>query len=396
MWHRALARSVAVARECSLSGVGFRSSSRLAALKERLESENTDLASFARMAPRSVPAKAREGDEVPLRKPEWLRISSLTGESSKKFEKLRSTVKDLNLATVCEEARCPNIGECWGGGKGVATATIMVMGDTCTRGCSFCAVKTASAPAPLDSEEPTNVAEAIARWGLDYVVLTSVDRDDLPDQGAGHLARTVQELKLRAQEEGSRVKDLLVEVLTPDFRGQVDLISQVAQSGLDVYAHNLETVERMQGRVRDRRAGYKQSLSVLESAKAVVPDLLTKTSLMLGVGERPEEVRQTMRDCRNSGVDVITFGQYLRPSKRHLPIAEYVKPEVFDQWREEGEAMGFVYVASGPLVRSSYKAGEFFIQGLLRARAADLINQSSSASVKAERLASRHGITAHA
>jgi lipoic acid synthetase len=225
----------------------------------------------------------------------------------------------------------------------------------------------------------------VSRWGLDYVVLTSVDRDDLADQGSAHLAETVERLKETSD-------DLLVEVLTPDFRGQDDLIARVAQSGLDVYAHNLETVERLQGRVRDRRAGYAQSLHVLETAKAREPRVLTKTSLMLGVGERPEEVRQTMQDCRDAGVDVITLGQYLRPSKRHLPVAEYVTPEAFDEWSRVGRELGFVYVASGPLVRSSYKAGEFFIKGLLQARATEAISAEAPAAIKAQRLAAIHGI----
>jgi len=363
---------------------GIRSSSRLSALRDRLEADGPDLAAFAGMSPRSVPSADRPARE---RKPAWLRTSAPSGEARKKFEAMHATVKDLNLATVCEEAQCPNIGECWGGGEGVATATIMVMGDTCTRGCSFCAVKTSSSPAPLDAAEPASVADAVGRWGLDYVVLTSVDRDDLADQGAHHLAETVRRLKMVSD-------DLLVEVLAPDFQGDAELVALVARSGLDVHAHNLETVERLQGRVRDRRAGYAQSLRVLEAAKAAAPGVLTKTSLMLGVGEEPDEIRQTMLDCRTAGVDVITLGQYLRPSKRHLPVSEYVTPDAFDAWREEGEAMGFAYVAAGPLVRSSYKAGEFFIKGLLNAQRADRISASAPAAAKAERLAAAHGIVA--
>lgn len=375
-WARTAARGVA-------SSVSAKTS-RLSQLRTRLETDSPDLAAFAGMEPRTVPplsggTKSREP------KPAWLRTSMPTGKNREAFDRLHSTVKELNLATVCEEAKCPNIGECWGGGEGVATATIMVMGDTCTRGCSFCAVKTSNNPPALDAEEPASVAAAVARWGLDYVVLTSVDRDDLADQGSAHLAETVQRLKETSD-------NLLVEVLTPDFRGEDDLIARVAESGLDVYAHNLETVERMQGRVRDRRAGYAQSLHVLETAKARAPHVLTKTSLMLGVGERPEEVRQTMLDCREAGVDVITLGQYLRPSKRHLPVAEYVTPEAFDEWTAVGKELGFVYVASGPLVRSSYKAGEFFIKGLLQARATESIAPDAPAAVKAQRLAAIHGI----
>jgi lipoic acid synthetase len=241
----------------------------------------------------------------------------------------------------------------------------MIMGDTCTRGCSFCAVKTSRKPPPLDPEEPEKVASAISKWGLDYVVLTSVDRDDLDDQGAGHFRSVVQKLKEKSTLSGKR---LLVEALTPDFRGNLDLVTLVATSGLDVYAHNVETVDRLQKRVRDYRAGYSQSLSVLEHVKKVNSVAFTKTSLMLGLGESDEEIRQTLRDLRGIDVDVVTFGQYLQPSRRHLPVKEYVTPEKFEEWREEAESMGFRYVASGPMVRSSYKAGEFYMKNLIRER----------------------------
>jgi lipoic acid synthetase len=262
---------------------------------------------------------------------------------------------------VCEEAKCPNIGECWGGKEGSATATIMLMGDTCTRGCSFCAVKTARAPPPLDAAEPRRVAEAIAAWGLSYVVLTSVNRDDLADQGSAHLAETVRALKAARPAT-------LVECLTPDFRGHGPTIDVVARSGIDVYAHNIETVERLQSRVRDHRAGFAQSLGVLQRAKQAVPDILTKTSVMLGVGETTEDVRATIRAVRDAGVDIITFGQYLRPTPAHMPVDRYVPPAEFDAWRLESEAAGFAYVASGPLVRSSYRAGELFVERRLRER----------------------------
>uniref|UniRef100_A0A7S1GGE2 Lipoyl synthase, mitochondrial n=1 Tax=Bicosoecida sp. CB-2014 TaxID=1486930 RepID=A0A7S1GGE2_9STRA len=239
----------------------------------------------------------------------------------------------------------------------------MIMGDTCTRGCSFCHVKTSNAPPPLDPEEPNNVAKAIAEWGLDYVVLTSVDRDELEDQGSRHFAATVRRLK-------ELNSDVLVECLTPDFRGDADLVAVVATSGLDVFAHNVETVRRLQGRVRDRRAGYEQSLGVLRAAKAAAPAIVTKTSIMLGLGESEAEVEEAMRDLRAAGVDVVTFGQYLRPTPRHIPVAEYVTPEAFARWEEVGKEMGFLYVASGPLVRSSYRAGEFFIKNVLEQRRA--------------------------
>ena len=298
---------------------------------------------------------ARKSKRIP--KPKWLKAQPATSEN---YKRLRKTVRDLNLATVCEEAKCPNIGECWGGGEdGTATATIMIMGDTCTRGCSFCAVKTSRTPPPLDAEEPKKVAEAVASWGLDYVVLTSVDRDDLPDQGSGHFYEVVRRLK-----ESS--PDLLVEALTPDFRGDLDLVAKVASSGLDVYAHNIETVERLQRRVRDYRAGYAQSLSVLRHVKDVNDHALTKTSIMLGCGENDDDILKTLNDLRENDVDVVTFGQYLQPSRRHMPVKSYVTPEKFSEWQSTAEKLGFKYVASGPLVRSSHKAGEFFLKNLIK------------------------------
>eukprot|EP00979_Chaetoceros_neogracilis_P015954 scaffold6710_cov267-Chaetoceros_neogracile.AAC.16 len=301
-----------------------------------------------------------------LPKPSWLRAKPATSDN---YLKLRATVRELGLATVCEEAKCPNIGECWGGGgegeDSAATATIMIMGDTCTRGCSFCAVKTSRKPGPLDPNEPDKVAEAITKWGLDYVVLTSVDRDDIEDQGSGHFRKVVMKLK---EKHAAVNKNILVEALTPDFRGDLSLVEKVATSGLDVYAHNIETVERLQRRVRDHRAGYAQSLAVLEHAKNVSDVALTKTSIMLGLGETDEDIRQTLRDLRGIDLDVVTFGQYLQPSKRHLPVKEYVTPEKYQEWQEEAEGMGFKYVASGPLVRSSYKAGEFFLKNLIKER----------------------------
>eukprot|EP00898_Chlorokybus_atmophyticus_P002335 jgi/Chlat1/3101/Chrsp21S00243 len=297
-------------------------------------------------------------------KPPWLRQRAPQGE---RYEFLKESLRDLNLHTVCEEAQCPNIGECWNGGSGDGgiggTATIMILGDTCTRGCRFCAVKTSRNPAPPDPDEPENVAKAIASWGLGYVVLTSVDRDDLPDGGAGHFAATVRALKALRP-------DILAECLTGDFRGNPEHVAIVAASGLDVFAHNVETVRRLQRPVRDPRAGYDQTLDVLRHAKIAVPGLVTKSSIMLGLGETDEEVRSTMRDLREvAGVDVLTLGQYLQPTPLHLSVKEYVTPEKFEHWREYGEdVLGFRYVASGPLVRSSYRAGEFFIESLLRER----------------------------
>lgn len=330
-------------------------SSRLEDLREKLSQDDADLDAFA-AGERPVRKKAAPRSSKILPKPRWLKAAPADSEN---YQRLRSTVRELGLATVCEEARCPNIGECWGGGEdGTATATIMIMGDTCTRGCRFCSVKTSRAPPPLDPEEPEKVATAIAKWGLSYVVLTSVDRDDLEDQGSDHFRKVVQQLK-------EKKPDLLVEALTPDFQGNMDLVTAVATSGLDVYAHNMETVERLTPFVRDRRAKYRQSLDVLEHVKKV-GDSLTKTSLMLGLGETDEEIMQTLEDLRAVDVDVVTFGQYLQPTKKHLAVKEYVTPEKFEELQVKAEAMGFKYVASGPLVRSSYKAGEFFLENYLK------------------------------
>lgn len=237
----------------------------------------------------------------------------------------------------------------------------MLMGDTCTRGCRFCSVKTSRAPAPLDPHEPENTAEALARWGLGYVVLTSVDRDDLADGGAHHFAETIRRIK-------QKKPTLLVEALTGDFAGNLEMVKVVAESGLDVYAHNVETTEGLTPYVRDRRATFRQSLKVLGHVKAVKKDIITKTSIMLGLGETEEELWETLRELRKVDVDVVTFGQYMRPTKRHLKVEKYVTPDEFELWRQRALDMGFLYCASGPLVRSSYKAGEAFIENVLRKR----------------------------
>lgn len=235
------------------------------------------------------------------------------------------------------------------------------MGDTCTRGCRFCSVKTARAPPALDPKEPVNTATAIATWGLDYIVLTSVDRDDLADGGAAHIAETIREIKRQKPR-------IFVECLAPDFRGDRSCIEQIAMSGVDVYAHNIETVEKLTPYVRDRRAEYRQSLKVLKTIKEINPSLITKSSIMLGLGETDAEIETTMRDLREAGVDCVTLGQYMQPTKRHLSVIEYVTPEKFKVWEEKGKEIGFLYTASGPLVRSSYKAGEFFISSILKSR----------------------------
>ncbi|PIA33153.1 hypothetical protein AQUCO_04200128v1 [Aquilegia coerulea] len=297
------------------------------------------------------------GRDPNVKKPEWLRQKAPQGE---KYQEVKESLSRLKLNTVCEEAQCPNIGECWnGGGDGIATATIMLLGDTCTRGCRFCAVKTSKNPAPPDPMEPENTAKAIASWGVDYIVLTSVDRDDLPDGGSGHFARTVEALK-------SHRPDIMVECLTSDFRGDLNAVTALVHSGLDVFAHNVETVKRLQRIVRDPRAGYEQSLSVLKHAKLCKAGMITKTSIMLGLGETDEEVREAMSDLRAIDVDILTFGQYLQPTPLHLTVKEYVTPAKFAFWKDYGESIGFRYVASGPLVRSSYRAGELFVKTMVR------------------------------
>lgn len=284
-------------------------------------------------------------------KPQWLTVLPPQGE---KYSQLKDLFRTLNLHTVCEEAHCPNVHECWNSG----TATLMLMGDICTRACRFCMV-TPGKPKPLDELEPQNVALALSVLGLKYVVLTSVDRDDLPDGGASHFAKTIKELK-KANNE------LLVEVLIPDFQGDLDSLRKVVDAGPDVISHNIETTLSLTPRVRDPRAGYWQSLSVLRNVKKLNRKIYTKSSIMVGLGETEEEVRLAMYHLRLASVDFLTIGQYLRPSKRHLRVEEYVSPEKFERYRRMGEEMGFLYVASGPLVRSSYRAGEFFINSIVK------------------------------
>lgn len=284
-------------------------------------------------------------------KPEWLKVKAPAGEN---YNRIKSMLKDLNLATVCQEARCPNIGECWSGG----TATFMLMGEVCTRGCRFCAVKTGNPKGKIDTDEPQKVGLAIAKMGLEYVVLTSVNRDDMEDQGAGHFAETIDVIR-------KNDPDLIVEVLTPDFKGREDLVAKIVQAKPHVFAHNVETVERLTPKVRDPRAKYNQSLSVLHMVKQQDPTIYTKTSIMLGLGETDEEVLTVMKDLRAIGCDVVTFGQYLQPTKRHLKVLEFISPEKFKHWEQTALSMGFMYCASGPLVRSSYKAGEYFIKGVI-------------------------------
>jgi len=277
-----------------------------------------------------------------LAKPEWLRVKIRGGAN---YEKVRDIVHEHRLATVCEEAKCPNMGECWSSG----TATIMLMGDVCTRACRFCSVNTGNPGGWLDEEEPANTARSVALMQLKYVVLTSVNRDDLPDGGAAHYADCVKQVKAVNPETA-------VEALTPDFLGVVSDVETVLDSGIEVFAQNVETVKRLTHPVRDPRAGYQQTLDVLAHAKRYRPDVLTKTSLMLGLGETDEEVLSCMDDLRKAKVDILTLGQYLQPTANHLPIERYVTPAQFEEYRTLGLERGFLEVVSGVLVRSSYRA----------------------------------------
>jgi lipoic acid synthetase len=287
-------------------------------------------------------------------KPPWLKVRAPGGES---YAGLKKTFRELDLHTVCEEARCPNIGECWGGG----TATVMLLGDTCTRGCRFCAVTTGNPRGAVDGREPEHVARALSKLPLKYVVMTMVDRDDLLDGGAGHVAKTVMRLhELRP--------DMLVETLLGDFAGHLDPVDTTVDARPDVWAHNIEVVERLQRTIRDARCSYGQSMRVLRRVKERDPKMVTKSSIMVGIGETDGEVVQTMHDLRAAGVDVLTLGQYLRPSPKHVPVDRYVEPAKFDAWANEARAMGFAFVAAGPLVRSSYKAAEVFVSGVLTKR----------------------------
>ncbi len=285
--------------------------------------------------------------EPPRRKPEWLKVRLPSGEN---YEHVKDEVKRLDLHTVCQEAMCPNIGECWGAG----TATIMILGDTCTRGCHFCNVKTGSPKGEVDWLEPKRVAKAVAELGWQYLVLTAVDRDDLADFGAAIFANTVR--MIHKSSPGAKV-----ECLTGDFAGNLASLDIVLDARPEVLAHNLETVERLQSTVRDRRAGYRQSLSILAHAKESGKVTYTKTSLMLGLGETETEVEQAMDDARAIGVDIFTMGQYLQPTKRHLKVEEFVTPAKFARLKALGDTKGFVQVVASPLSRSSYHAEQAFV-----------------------------------
>ena len=289
-----------------------------------------------------IKRQAADGAPAPAPKPRWLRAPMPAGA---RFEALRSTVREHRLSTVCEEAHCPNIGECWNAG----TATLMLMGAVCTRACRFCAVDTGNPRGWLDPDEPANAARTVALMNLGYVVLTSVNRDDLADGGAGHFAACVRAIRAASPRTA-------VEALTPDFQGVRADVETVVDSGVQVFAQNVETVERLTHPVRDPRAGYRQTLDVLAHAKRYRPSVLTKTSLMLGLGETTDELLATMDDLRAVGCDLLTLGQYLRPTAQHLPVARFVPPEEFTRLREVARARGFLECVSGPMVRSSYRA----------------------------------------
>ncbi len=288
-----------------------------------------------------VKASAK-GADVPLAKPKWLRMKLQTGSG---YNSVKGIVHEHRLATVCEEAMCPNIGECWSAG----TATIMLMGEVCTRACKFCSVNTGNPKGWLDAEEPVNTARSVELMGLKYLVLTSVNRDDLADGGAGHYAAVVRKVKEVNPQTA-------VEVLTPDFQGDFSAVEAVVDSGIEVFAQNVETVRRLTHPVRDPRASYEQTLAVLKHAKDYKPEVLTKTSLMVGLGETEAEILEALDDIRAAKVDIVTFGQYLRPTLNHLPVDRYVTPQQFEQYRQWGLERGFLEVVSGVFVRSSYRA----------------------------------------
>jgi lipoic acid synthetase len=298
----------------------------------------------------------RRGYLPEARKPSWLKVPLPGGEG---HARLKALARGLSLHTVCEEARCPNVGECWSGEH--PTMTLMVLGDQCTRRCRFCAVETVERPAPPDPDEPEHVGRAVAEMGVGYVVITSVDRDDLPDGGSDHYAACVRSIRARAA-------GTVVETLIPDWAGEP--LAALMAARPDVLAHNVEVVERLQRKIRDPRCSFERSLRTLREARQLDPAVLTKSSLMLGLGETLDEVRESMERLRAAGVDFLTLGQYLRPTRSHAPVREWVEPERFFELERAGRALGFQYVAAGPLVRSSYKAGEFFAARLVRERRA--------------------------
>lgn len=328
----------------------------------------------AEKSPASTPSapsggsSSRPREAAVGRKPAWLRVPLPGGDA---HARLKGMARELRLHTVCEEARCPNVGECWSGER--PTMTLMVLGDECTRRCRFCAVKTVDRAAPPDPDEPRHVAEAVARMGVGYVVITSVDRDDLPDGGATHYAQCVREIR-------ARTATTVVETLIPDYAGAP--LAALMAAAPDVLAHNVEVVPRLQRKIRDPRCSFERSLDTLRGAKDLAPGGFTKSSLMLGLGEGHDEVVESLELLRAADVDFLTLGQYLRPTVSHAPVREYVTPERFAEYARLGEAMGFRYVASGPLVRSSYKAGEYFFERMVRDRRRDETADTATESLR--------------
>jgi len=295
--------------------------------------------------------KVINNDQI-LAKPEWLKIRP---PKTERLGKITQALRKRQLVTVCEESHCPNMSECW---DQEGTATFMVLGDTCTRGCRFCNVKTSFHGQEVDLDEPRKLAEAIAEMQLDYAVVTSVDRDDLPDEGSGHFAECIRAIKQAHPE-------CKVEVLIPDFKGNTEFIQKIIDARPDVIAHNIETVEQLQKKVRDPRANYWQSIGVLKYVKEN-SNIFTKSAIMVGLGETKEQVIEAMKDLRENNIDILTLGQYLRPSQRHLQVREYVHPDTFQFYEQKGKELGFLYIAAGPFVRSSYRAGELFVKNLLQ------------------------------
>jgi lipoic acid synthetase len=286
--------------------------------------------------------------------PEWLTIRPATTE---KYNAVKQTMLSMGLCTVCVEAHCPNTAECWSSG----TATFMILGDVCTRGCRFCNVSKSATGAVVDELEPEKLAKIVKEWKLEYIVLTSVCRDDLKDQGASHFAACVKAVR-------KANPNMIIEVLIPDFGADRTLLQIITDSRPDVIGHNVETVERLSSSVRDRRAGYSQSLKVLKTCKELYEKAYTKSAIMLGFGESEDEVMATLGDLRSAGVDFVALGQYLRPTPQHIAVSEYVEPQKFERIKRKAQEMGFMYVAAGPFVRSSYKAGEYFVKSLVQGR----------------------------
>ncbi len=289
------------------------------------------------------------------RKPKWIKAKLPT---EKEYRKIQRLLKKRDLHTVCEEAFCPNRTECWESG----TATFLLMGPFCTRSCKFCVVKTRNPQQNLDVKEPESLANTVNELGLKYVVLTSVTRDDLIDGGAEHLSQCIKEVK-------NKNPNVRIEILIPDFQGDLDALQKIVKSNPDVIGHNIETTEVLSPIVRDKRANYEQSIFILKNIKKLDRQILTKSSIMLGLGETDEQILAALQDLRHAGVDIVTIGQYLQPSRKHLNVVEFLEPQIFENWKKRALELGFLYVASGPLVRSSYRAGEFFVENVLERKA---------------------------